>query len=234
MKNDQTRNLTWRNCLNVRDLGGLRTRTGTFTKYRSLVRADEIDRLTPQGLATLKDHGICTIIDLRDDRERKNAFASGTADLEWKHVPLEDQSDELFWGKWREYNCTPFYYEAFMEQSPARIADVFVAIADAESGGVVFHCGRGRDRTGLISILLLALAHVEPAEVAADYQLSEQNLISVTGEVEARKINELFARHQTTPDSVIHQLLKDFDVEKFLIDSGVREDQLARIRSRLV
>jgi protein-tyrosine phosphatase len=50
------------------------------------------------------------------------------------------------------------------------------AIAEAAPGGVVFHCGGGRDRTGLIALLLLALADVEPNEIVADYELSNRRL----------------------------------------------------------
>jgi len=46
------------------------------------------------------------------------------------------------------------------------------AIARAQPGGVLFHCGRGYDRMGIISLLVLALAGVMLEESAADYEPS--------------------------------------------------------------
>ena len=41
-----------------------------------------------------------------------------------------------------------------------------------EPGGIAYHCGVGRDRTGLITMLLLAVANVPAEEIAGDYALS--------------------------------------------------------------
>jgi protein tyrosine/serine phosphatase len=228
------RNLSWNDCLNVRDLGGLRTASGASTKFNVFVRADALDRLSAQGLDSLKAYGIKTIIDLRDQRETKNA-RPGTDELIRMHLPLEDQSDQAFWDKWGNgYNCTPLYYKAFLEQSPERVVGVFCAIADSHPGGLVFHCGVGRDRTGLIAILLLALVSVELDEIAADYELSADNLKPLTEIAEAQKVKEIFEKHETTSRTTLHELLRDFDVEDYLLQHGVSADQIKRIRTRLL
>ena len=49
---------------------------------------------------------------------------------------------------------------------------MLTAIADARPGGVLFHCMGGRDRTGMITMLVLALVGVAPEDIAADYELS--------------------------------------------------------------
>jgi protein-tyrosine phosphatase len=50
------------------------------------------------------------------------------------------------------------------------------AVADARPGGVLVHWTIGRDRAGLVSLLLLALAGVAPADIADDYELSNPRL----------------------------------------------------------
>jgi len=57
-----------------------------------------------------------------------------------------------------------------------RSAAVLGAIAGAAPGGGVFHCVGGRDRTGQIAILLLALAGVDAERIVADYELSDVRL----------------------------------------------------------
>lgn len=50
------------------------------------------------------------------------------------------------------------------------------AVARADPGGIVIYCGGGRDRTGLITLLLLALVDAEPDEIASDYELSYERM----------------------------------------------------------
>ncbi len=59
------RNLPFPNLLNVRDLGGYPTRNGQATRGHSLLRADDLCRLTPEGEQALLDYGVRTVIDLR-------------------------------------------------------------------------------------------------------------------------------------------------------------------------
>ena len=51
------------------------------------------------------------------------------------------------------------------------IARIFAIIA-AAPGGVLYHCTAGKDRTGILSALLLELAGVARADIVANYQVS--------------------------------------------------------------
>jgi len=228
------RNQSWKNCLNVRDLGGLKTRTGSQTKWRSFVRADSLDRLTREGFQQLQKYGVTTIIDLRDEREVAADRLPPPNGIARMHLPLEDQKDQEFWKKWQSYNCTPLYYKAFLAHSPERVAEVFSAIADATDGGIVFHCGSGRDRTGLIAILLLLLGQVLREEIVADYELSAQNLKPLGRSNEEQIIAEALARHRTTLSAVVQELLENFNVEGYLLQAGITTAQTSRIRDRLI
>ena len=70
----------------------------------------------------------------------------------------------------------PHYYGAALERWPERAAAAVAAVARAEPGGVVVHCGLGRDRTGLVTMLLLALVGVAPQDIADDCELSTSRL----------------------------------------------------------
>jgi protein-tyrosine phosphatase len=67
---------------------------------------------------------------------------------------------------------TPLYYRPFLERKIDRCVAAVRAVARAAPGGVVVHCGIGRDRTGLVSLLLLTLAGVTVDAVAGGYALS--------------------------------------------------------------
>ena len=63
------RHLVWPDLLNVRDLGGVLLRSGRETVWHRVVRADNLNKLTPAGVAALVAYGVRTVIDLRDPFE---------------------------------------------------------------------------------------------------------------------------------------------------------------------
>jgi protein-tyrosine phosphatase len=227
------RNLSWENCINIRDLGGLRKSSGSSTRWKSIVRADSLDRLTEDGWSELHGYGIRTVIDLRVEREIDPNRLPAPADVTRIFLPLEDQDDGEFWNQWRQYNGTPLYYEAFLKHAPERVSAVFLAIAGAAEGGIVFHCGSGRDRTGLIAILLLQLAGVVDEEIVSDYELSAPNLKVPGREKDEKAIALALAKHQTTASKLVHELLFAVDAADYLRGAGMTREQLDKICGRL-
>lgn len=87
--------------------------------------------------------------------------------------PLEDfATDPGFWLRWRDSGlwATALYFPAFLDRFPDRVAAAVAAVAAAPPGAVVVHCGVGRDRTQLVTLVLLALAGVLPEEIVADHE----------------------------------------------------------------
>ena len=240
------RHLHWAGCANVRDLGGLRTIGGRTTPWRSVIRSDGLDRLTPAGWEALEGYGVQTVIDLRNDIERE--AEPYTCDVTVVPVPIEDDTDDDFIRRWRPFS-TPHYYRAALERWPHRTAAALVAIARAGSGGVVIHCGLGRDRTGLVVMLALALAGVPPDEIATDYELSAGRLppldvdalLDRPSNVNARSRRELeddFAterrrRQKMSDREAMLATLASLDVAAYLRAAGVDDDDLQAVRTRL-
>ena len=168
--------LVWEECINVRDLGDLRTCNGRMTRWRAVVRSDTPARLTAAGWSALYAHGIRTIISLRTYGMAEDEFniTPPHSDLVTVQVAIEDITDREFVQQWVNTNFwgTPLYYRDALQRWPERHAAAISAIARAQPGGVLFHCIRGHDRTGIIALLLLALVGVTPDEIIADYELS--------------------------------------------------------------
>jgi protein tyrosine/serine phosphatase len=112
------------------------------------------------------------------------------------------------------------------------------AIARARPGGVAFHCGVGRDRAGLVSILLLALLGVAPDAIAGDYELSAANLVAhyaAAGEADQGPELEAYLRgRDTSAREVIVSMLQALDVAVHLTAAGLAEADLAALRERLL
>jgi hypothetical protein len=225
MKN---RILLWDGCNNVRDLGGLRTGDGRMTLWRAIVRSDTPARLTEAGWSELYAHGIRTIITLRTHgmTEDELDFTSPYPDIATVQAAIEDITDKEFLQKWAATNLwgTPLYYKDALQRWPERHAAVISAVAQAQPGGVLFHCIRGHDRTGIIALLLLALAGVTPDDIIADYELSPDP-----------DRDELLAReHSTVRDAILGALAELDHIDSYLSLGGASQDDLAAVRRRLL
>src|SRR5262249_55586676 len=155
------RHLPWTGCYNARDLGGLRRTGGGVTRRGTTFRADNPQRLTAEDWRSAADLGIRTVIELRARYETKPDGRPAAVDS--LNIVLDDETDTEFWTRWDpSLICTPLYYRAFLDRFPHKIAEVCTAIARAKPGGVLYHCAAGRDRTGLISLVLLNLVDVDP------------------------------------------------------------------------
>ena len=225
----ENRRLTWDGCVNVRDLGGLRTRDGRVTRWGAVVRSDHPARLTAAGWSALYAHGIRTIISLRTHGIMEDVpdAAPRPSDLTTVCVAIEDVTDTNTefvqqWGM-NDLWCTPLYYRDALKCWPERHAAAVSAIARAQPGGVLIHCKRGVDRTGIMTILLLASVGVTPDDIVADYELS----LDPEREV-------LLAREHTSTRDVIYATLDWLDIDAYLREGGLSQDDLAAVRARLL
>ena len=204
------------------------------------MRADALDGLSESGWQALTRHGVHTVIDLRDDDERRPDAAPRPQEVTTLRIPLDVSEDRDFWSVWRNgpQFATPLYYGPHLARFPERNAAVLAAIADAPPGGVVFHCGGGRDRAGQVALLVLALAGVPPDVIASDYALSFERLPARYGAYrepdQGPVIHRYLAERGTAAEAVIAELLADLDVPRVLHDGGLSDAQMDRLRSRLL
>jgi protein-tyrosine phosphatase len=248
---NHSRHLPWEACLNVRDLGGYRTAGGSDTRWGAFVRADNLARLTPRGRQSLVDYGVRTVIDLRFPEELKidpPPFASEEARngvITFYHLPFIGEVDEATRVAWNAATTTADSYFVTLGRSQANIAAVMTAIARASSGGVLFHCHAGKDRTGLVAAMLLALVGVPDETIGRDYWLTrtylqptfDQWLEELTTEdpiVRARQIEGFECRPETMLAVLDHLRQTYGGVEAYLSACGVTSEDIETMRRRLM
>lgn len=170
------RDLAWDGYLNARDLGGLPTpasETGA-TIYGRISRGPRRELLTETGWQDARRWGLATVVDLRcayeiGAREGDPAVRSGAVTtVSVVSAPTEDQDNPEFRATCFPILDSPEYWRHNWRILPDLVLGTLTAIAAAPTG-VLIHCSAGRDRTGMISALLLSNAGVTPTDVAADY-----------------------------------------------------------------
>jgi hypothetical protein len=233
------RAVDWDGFHNARDLGGLPTRGGRRTRRGAFYRSAMLQLVTPEGWRQAHRDGVRTVVDLRNDDEAGDP-PTDPMGLTRVRVPLDGVEDTELWRSLREERLdgTPLYFMPFLARRPDRVAAVLTALARTAPGGVVFHCNGGRDRTGLITVLLLALADVEPEAIAEDYTLTVEPLRKLSALVgrpdEQPGIERVVAGRGTTAQESVSATLEELDAAAYLRGAGVAEGDLESLRARLV
>lgn len=233
-----TRHLDWDGCFNVRDLGGLATTDGRRTRWGALVRGDSFGCPSERGWEQLLAHGVRTVIDLRNEDEWGEDTAPRPSSIKTIRIPLDEVADRDFWDDWEngpQYG-TPLYYRPHLERFPTKSARVLAAIARAAPGGVAFHCATGKDRTGQVSALVLAMAGVAEEEIVADYLLSHERVRTMSaarGEEDPGPMLEAFLREQGTSAGEALAELLAADLAATLARGGLTEGDVVALRNRL-
>lgn len=168
--------------MNFRDLGGYPTADGRTLSWRRIYRSDGLHRLTRGDVDRIRDElRVTDLIDLRSTAELE-ADGRGLLEREpiaYHHVPLFDgrPGRASLSAEVREMTLAERYL-GLAEIAKEAIAAVVRIIAAAE-GGAVYHCAAGKDRTGVISAILLGSLGVRDELIIADYSLSQQNLDAI-------------------------------------------------------
>jgi protein tyrosine/serine phosphatase len=220
--------LTWDGCNNVRDLGGMTASNGYQTRWGAFVRGDQPAKLTPEGWDALYEHGIRTIVSLRTHgfNEKDHPIVTPPySDINVVSVEIEDVTNKEFVEKWATSDLwgTPLYWTDALNLWAHRHAAALQAIAQAQPGGVLFHCIRGHDRTGIITMLLLALVGVSLEDITADYELSVDPVR-----------DRLLAEGNTNAYEVLQKTLEGIRVENYLLQGGLTQTDLNALLSRFL
>lgn len=233
---------------NTRDLGGHPTATGEVTAFRAFIRSDDVANISKKDLNFLQKYGVTSVLDLRSEEERQrvpNPFQT-LASFQYVHqsiLPLGKNSNrslELFVSSLYEKNREPLaeMYVLMLKESKEVIRNIFTWFSEQE-GAVLFHCTAGKDRTGIISMLLLGLVEVSRSDILANYSVThiynrdnpEEKMLQLPFEVPASFL-------QSKPSYILEAyeyLLENYgSVKGYLKDIGVDHETQEVVRYKLL
>ncbi|ECI7719565.1 tyrosine-protein phosphatase, partial [Salmonella enterica subsp. enterica] len=151
------------------------TSSGATTRWRSLLRADALHKLTESDINALLVLGVRTVIDLRSAEElsKQPSIFGSRSEVCYHHIPLFDglAPPHVMLAEKGQMDLSERYARAIESCRPAFVK-VATTIAEADDGIVLFNCTAGKDRTGMVAAMLLAIGGVSPDDIAADYALT--------------------------------------------------------------
>ncbi|MET9721484.1 tyrosine-protein phosphatase [Streptomyces zaomyceticus] len=172
------RHITFERLHNFRDLGGYRTVDGGTVRWETLYRSDSLAKLADAGPAdreAFRALNVTTVIDLRYPWEiAAKGRLPETEGISWHNLSIEhrpyDQAEiDPDLDPWRHLADR---FAEVAEDGAVELRTALEVIAAAD-GPLVFHCASGKDRTGLLAAVVLALVGVPDEEILADFALTE-------------------------------------------------------------
>jgi protein-tyrosine phosphatase len=151
---------------NMRDVGGYPAAGGRTTRWRTLLRSDTLHRADASG-PVLQGYGLRTVIDLRTDAEVDFA-PSPSCGPDTRTVRISLIGADVAEVPQR----LAAIYEYLIDRRGEVIAGAIGELAAAGSVPALVHCSAGKDRTGIVIGLVLAVLGVPDEVIAADYAVS--------------------------------------------------------------
>lgn len=175
---------------NVRDLGGLRA-AGGHTRAGVLLRSDALDGLTAADVAELVERrGLAHVVDLRSSGERleRGRGALGNTGIRYTELEVIGPADLARRAEARAQAFTEGLppagiigqgYIELLDLGAAAFTEAYRRIVEPGGSPALVHCAIGKDRTGVLSALLLASAGVERDEIIEDYARSGERMAPI-------------------------------------------------------
>lgn len=222
---------------NLRDLGGYPAAGGRAVRWRRLLRSDALHVAGPAGAGALAGYGLRTVVDLRTPAEVALAPSAAGFAARVVHVSLlGDHLDES------PESLEAIYRYVITERGTA-VAAAVRALCTAGAVPALVHCSAGKDRTGIVIGLVLAVLGVPDEIIAADFALSARYLNPQTtaalGQLQASSgLSQLSTELLACPPELMTQVLSwvresDGSAAGYLTARGVSPAELDVLRAGL-
>ncbi|MFG1708265.1 tyrosine-protein phosphatase [Nonomuraea sp. M3C6] len=217
------RHIDFTNLCNFRDVGGYAAKDGRTVRWQRLYRADSLGWLAGDDLTTFRALRVRTVIDLRHPFEVEKAGRVPEAEGQRYHnLPIEGRRWDIAAYN-EEAGVARYLADRYLEVTEDGVENLRTAletIAQAGNAPVVIHCAAGKDRTGLLTALILALAGVGEDDIVADYAL--------TGLATDRFVTDWRRRHPDAPMWPGFGLAPAEAMRLFLTDLALRHGSIER------
>lgn len=234
---DARRRIAVRGMFNLRDVGGYPTSDGGTTRWRMLLRGDAPHRLTDDCHAVLDRIGLRSVVDLRSQLERDLAPAA------WGNLPVTVRSRPVLSAVDPALTLEDLY-EHMTSECAGALTGAVVEISRTAGSPTLVHCSAGKDRTGVVIALVLAVVGVGDPDIVADYALTSRYLNPRTP-VAVRQLAGGDRARVPSPAMLacpprlladtLRRLRRDHGgVQDFLLDHGATPADLRRLREHLV
>ena len=176
---------------NIRDLGDTITAEGKTVKRNRLLRSAHLLNATKEDLEYLKEeHHLDTVLDLRSSAEIKER-PDRIQDLNFLHIPVFEEYRRAISVERILAHDLPdmkkFMTETYIDlltcpeyvEGIARAVKAVMDHAEKEKGAILYHCSEGKDRTGIVTAILLKMLGAADETIMEDYLATNKYAVLV-------------------------------------------------------
>lgn len=176
------RQIYFRQAVNFRDIGGIKTQDGKTVKWGKIFRSDNLSGIKTSEFEKLSNLHIHTVFDLRTVNETKGKEDHLPESITYIHSPtIRDKADLLTQLKPKVLNgelteaqsieLTLQLYRDNVSKNLPELRQLMHQILDSNEP-VLYHCSAGKDRTGILTALILSILNVDREIIFNEYMLS--------------------------------------------------------------
>jgi len=198
---------------NFRDIGGKVGLGGRTVRKGLLYRSARFDEITDEGrFQIVVQLGVRTDLDLRSPPEVAALKESPLGpNVDWKLVTISS------------------YDEIFTRKGRAAFARALRVAMDDANYPLAFHCKTGKDRTGTLAFVLLALLGVDEEDICLDWELTAFHVPELERMRHAPRYDLLLACFESMPGDSLRE-----KVEGYVRSLGFTSGELRAFRGRML
>ncbi len=208
---------------NVRDFGETKNEEGKVIRSGLFIRSATLRDLTFSDKFALKHKfKIKTIIDLRNNKEVEEKPDKKISGVKYFNFPLIKESADGITHEKHKHDPSKMpglekLYEDIVLSDFAieSFKSIFKVLMDLNNAPVIFHCSVGKDRTGLVSLLLLNLLDVNIDVIKKDYL--DSNIVCIP---ESERIYERVLE-RTMNQTLATKIKNTYIVDEKYLDSAI-------------
>ena len=178
---------------NTRDLGGIPTADGRTIKHGKLIRSGKLYKIPPKTVEALKKYGVTTVVDLRIFTEQEDAPDTLWDGVKYVHLPvlctatpgitrektmkrtmvIESKRIKNEFGTADNY-MSEMYCSVLLNEEPQALLKTVLRLIIDNEGCILWHCSGGKDRAGIVAMLVESLLGVSEDVIVADFVASHR------------------------------------------------------------
>jgi len=228
-KNETEKVIHLKKVTNFRTVGNIKNTEGRTLKEGRFYRSAHLHKLKKRSFDRFDELGIKEIIDLRNSKEIAQKPDQIPAENTYKkYSAFEDEGDQLSQAKKLvlkgKVNASDAdkrmidFYREYVTENPETIKTIITEVLESKDP-VLYHCTAGKDRTGIITALILTILKFDKETIYNDYLLSN-NYRKDLVQKRLRLANTL---HFLYPKMDLQVLEKLSWVEKRYLDAAFEE-----------